>query len=758
MENRENFSALTTLSPGSNGVRSFSSPGGINGKRTPVTKKLIIKNLKLKPTLPENFQEKSVERLRKAVVAIQQATPIDATLEELYQSVENLCSHGMAEKVYQALKALVESYVQDCVQQFLGESLDKLIFMKKMNDCWSGHCRQMIMIRSIFLFLDRTYVLQHPSVMSIWELGLDTFRRCILTNQLVQTRTVDGILMLIEQERHGDMVDRSLLKSLLRMLSDLQIYKDAFEKKFLLATEKLYAAEGQRLINERDIPEYLSHVERRIKEENERLVHYLDPSSKWQLIHMMEKQLLSEHLSTILTKGLDDLLETNRKPELLLMYTLLGRVSGGHDELKGKLCDFVKKRGRLIVVNPEKDKTMVQELLDFKQKLDTIMQECFKSNETFIVSMKESCESFINTRQNKPAELIAKFVDSKLRAGNKEASEEELEKLLDKIMVIFRFIHGKDVFEAFYKKDLAKRLLIGKSASVDSEKSMLSKLRAECGAGFTSKLEGMFKDIDVSQDINTTYKKYIQQLKDTEEYKIDFTINVLSMGYWPTYPSNSVHIPGEMSKHQEIFKKFYLAKHSGRKLLWPTNLGYCIVKARFECCEKELKLSFFQTLCLLHFNSSDEMSFEEIAEATNIEDKELRRTLQSLACGKARVLQKMPRGKDVMDGDTFIFNSQFSHPLFQIKINQVQLKETNEENKATEERVFQDRQYQIDAAIVRIMKMRKTLSHNLLLTELYDHLKFPVKPQDLKKRIESLIDRDYMERECTNLQLYKYIA
>jgi hypothetical protein len=46
-----------------------------------------------------------------------------------------------------------------------------------------------------------------------------------------------------------------------------------------------------------------------------------------------------------------------------------------------------------------------------------------------------------------------------------------------------RFIHGKDVFEAFYKKDLAKRLLVGKSASVDSEKSMLSKLKAECGAG-----------------------------------------------------------------------------------------------------------------------------------------------------------------------------------------------------------------------------------------------------------------------------------
>lgn len=103
--------------------------------------------------------------------------------------------------------------------------------------------------------------------------------------------------------------------------------------------------------------------------------------------------------------------------------------------------------------------------------------------------------------------ISAKFVDCKLRAGNKEATEEELERLLDKIMVLFRFIHGKDVFEAFYKKDLAKRLLVGKSASVDAEKSMLSKLKQECGGGFTSKLEGMFKDMELSKDINIAFKQ-----------------------------------------------------------------------------------------------------------------------------------------------------------------------------------------------------------------------------------------------------------
>lgn len=115
--------------------------------------------------------------------------------------------------------------------------------------------------------------------------------------------------------------------------------------------------------------------------------------------------------------------------------------------------------------------------------------------------------------------ISAKFVDCKLRAGNKEATEEELERLLDKIMVLFRFIHGKDVFEAFYKKDLAKRLLVGKSASVDAEKSMLSKLKQECGGGFTSKLEGMFKDMELSKDINIAFKQ-VKQFNNTQFFSI----------------------------------------------------------------------------------------------------------------------------------------------------------------------------------------------------------------------------------------------
>ena len=85
---------------------------------------------------------------------------------------------------------------------------------------------------------------------------------------------------------------------------------------------------------------------------------------------------------------LDCLLEENRKEDLQLMYNLLGRVKNGQQELCNKMAEYVKKRGKVIVINPEKDKTMVQELLDFKEKLDTILRCCFSNNDKFITSLK----------------------------------------------------------------------------------------------------------------------------------------------------------------------------------------------------------------------------------------------------------------------------------------------------------------------------------------------------------------------------------
>lgn len=73
-----------------------------------------------------------------------------------------------------------------------------------------------------------------------------------------------------------------------------------------------------------------------------------------------------------------------------------------------------------------------------------------------------------------------------------------------------------------------------------------------------------------------------------------------------------------MSRYLEAFKKFYLGKHSGRKLQWQPSLGHCVLKAVFKHGDKELQVSLFQSLVLLLFNDAEELKFVEIKEATGV--------------------------------------------------------------------------------------------------------------------------------------------
>ncbi|KAF2900446.1 hypothetical protein ILUMI_05741 [Ignelater luminosus] len=724
------------------------------------TKKLVIKNLKSVPTIPDNYLNTEWSKLEKSVQAIHNSQPLENSLEELYRSVENLCKLNYGGDLYDHLCMLTNNHVKNSLLPSISREID---FLGTMNYTWVTFCRQTVLIKNIFLYLDRSFVIHGQCgqcLMSISAMNHNLFKENIVLNPFIRPKLLDGLLYLIQQERQGVSIDRNLVKSLVSMLITLQVYEIIFEIEFLQSTELLYKIEGEALIREYDIIKYLRHVEQRCSEEKERVKNYLNPYTEQPLVNVLVNQLLSPHLQEIFQNGVNHLIENNNFEEISLFYKLLALLPNGRMELCTAFGDYLKKRGRLIVINPENDKNMIQELIDFKDKIDNVVLSCFENNDKYVDIVRDSFKCFINQRHNKPAELLAKFVDSKLRC--KDIGEEEIEILLDKVMVLFRFVQGKDVFEAFYKRDLAKRLLVGKSTSQDAENSMISKLKLECGGGFTSKLEGMFKDITVSQGINNAFRQHLNHIHTvgdgSKNLNIDMCVNVLTSSYWPNYPSYEVNLPPEMVVYQNIFLKFYMGNHSGRKLHWQPNLGHCIIKADFSTGRKELQVSLFQTIVLLLFNNGNEMTYKEILEALNLEQNELKRTLQSLACGKTRVLLKTPKGKDIEENDTFVFNNDFTDKLFRVKINQIQMKETVEEQRATEESVIQDRQFQIDAAIVRIMKQKKTLSHNLLMSELYDILDIPVKPADLKKRIEQLIDRDYIERDQNNSTVYKYIA
>ena len=602
-----------------------------------------------------------------------------------------------------------------------------------------------------------------------------------------------GVSRLIERERDGGSRDgRGLTRRATRAFVALRFYRETFEPMFLESTAVRYAREGDELRATLDPFAYARHCETRLREEAAMCDDALDAATTRRAVAVVARCLVEKHLQGLLDDAFTKAFAENKTDELARFYTLARRCGGGGggggdvSERPGKSLDDVgrvaadgcakfvdavrrafgsslRELGMDIVKDETREKDMVPRLLALKTAADEAVRRAFDGGEAFAATAREAFEHFVNARANKPPELIAKFVDGVLRAQGGGGAETE--RALDGALGLFRHVQGKDAFEAFYKKDLAKRLLLGKSASVDAEKSMISRLKAECGAQFTAKLEGMFKDVDLSRDLMKAHNesKKVQETKtetETETNDVESYVNVLTAGSWPTYPRAEINLPRELERARDAFAAFYLGKHSGRKLVWLNGLGHCVLRARFDKGEKELCTSTFQAAVLLLFNSArdESMTAREILDASGVEDGECRRTLQSLACGKHRVLTKTPKGRDVADTDVFTVNAAFTERLFRVKINSIQLRETEADAAETNEKVFQDRQYQIDACLVRVMKTRKSLTHQSLVSETFAQIAFPAKPADVKKRIESLIEREYLERDRNDPQTYNYLA
>jgi cullin 4 len=735
-------------------------------------RKLVLVPFKTKPKLPENFEAMTWTKLESAIHAVNTKVSCSISKEELYRAVEDLCMHKMAAETYEKLSAECDRHISSRVEALENPSLHYVSFLEAVDTMWQDHCEHMITIRNIFLYLDRSYALQTPKVLSIWDLGLRILRDNFESRKELLDKLIVGLLSMIEHERQDQMVDQDMMRRLLRMLYSIGLYTDRFQFPFIRSTEHFFINEGRNLIEKTDAAFFMAHIEKRLIQANDMVVRYLDVSSRVPLLEAIERELLAPHINTLLERGLENLLQTHKLIDLKRMYYLFDRVKCLSNLCKG-WCDYLKKVGTALVSDENRDKTMVEEVLEFYDKADEVLRAAFLNEESFKNAKKESFENFINTRSNKSAELLARFVDRKMR-GEKGQSDGDIEIVLDRIMCIFSYLSSKDVFEAFYKRMLSKRLLLERSASDDLERVMLSKLKAECGPNYTSKLEGMLQDIELSREILSQFRKYCNDNSNSSSSALTLPsgnhitceFKVLTQGFWPGTIEVNLAVPPQLTQWQSLFSVFYTSKYQGRRLNWAHELDRCVVTARLPKGKKELELSFYQTLVVLCFNVNMEntddvvIDLNELRQKTGIEDGELRRTLQSLACGKldTRILTKSPKGREVEDTDTFSINLGFTNKLFRIKVNAIQVRETVEETQRTHEEVFRDRQYQVDAVIVRTMKARKVLAHNALMPEVMSQLRFPARIQDIKKRIENLIERDYLERDINDQSIYRYLA
>lgn len=583
---------------------------------------------------------------------------------------------------------------------------------------------------------------------------------------------VSTVLFMIQLERAGHVIERPLIRHCIYMLEGLyesvmeeeesKLYLTIFEPAFLDTSRGFYRAEGQRLLQTADAATFCRVVSSRLMEEGERCHSTLSPLTESNIKDLLDEELIGKNIADVVRlegSGVKYMLDHDKVDDLKSVYQLNTRVDNHKAVLAREVQQRIYELGQEInaastAVPPaeppaskstekqvegakkaaEKEKPVnqqtntaikwVDDILALKRKFDDIWEKAFTSDRKLQTSITVSFTSFINANP-RSSEYLSLFFDENLKKGIKGKTEGEVDTLLDNGIMLLRYVKDKDLFETYYKKHLSRRLLMKRAASMDAERQIISKMKMEVGNQFTQRIESMFRDMAISDDLTANYKDHIARVGDPDQKRFELEINVLTSTMWPmeimSNPKDTVQLPcifpKEVDSVKQSFEQFYLSKHNGRKLSWQPSMGTADLRATFQrpngkVARHELNVSTYAMIVLLLFNdvpTGESLSYEEIQGRTRIPDHDLIRNLQSLAVApKTRVLKKEPMSKDVKPTDRFFFNEDFQSMFTKVRIGVVSgganKVENTDQRKDTEKRMNEERGGSIEAAVVRIMK------------------------------------------------------
>ncbi|PTU20648.1 hypothetical protein P175DRAFT_0501271 [Aspergillus ochraceoroseus IBT 24754] len=759
--------------------------------------------------------------------------------DDLYERTKQLEKEWLCDEVQKRVVAgissslLLAKEVIDMQDQATERRVAGEKFLEVLKEAWEDHQLCMQMITDVLMYMDRV-IEADPRKVSIYRAAMALFRDNVLRSPIehnMKTTVSDvlksTVLFMIQLERSGHMIDRPLIRHCIYMLEGLyeteaeeessKLYLTSFEPDYLETSTIFYQAEGKRLLEMADAATFCIAAWDRISEEKERCLYTLSLHTEPKIKEVLDNELIRKNLAEVINlegTGVRVMLDNDRIEPLGKIYALSARV----DSKKAFLTAAVQKRvvemGREVNAasiapaqpsgsapakstepnageKKEKEKPVnqqtasaikwVDDILCLKKKFDDIWEKAFQSDQVLQSAITTSFSEFINSTP-RSSEFLSLFFDENLKKGIKGKTESEVDALLDNGITLLRYVKDKDLFEAYYKKHLSRRLLMKRSVSMDAERQMISKMKMEVGNQFTQRLEAMFKDMTISEDLTGSYKQHVQRSGDPDQKRVELDINVLTSTMWPMEIMSNTRdgqvelpciFPKEVESVKQSFEQFYLSKHNGRKLSWQPSMGTADIRATFQRSNgktqrHELNVSTYAMIILLLFNdvpAGGSLTFEEIQTRTRIPDYDLIRNLQSLAVApKTRVLKKDPMSKDVKPTDKFVFNNDFQSPFMKVRIGVVSgganKVENQDQRKETEKRMADERGASIEAAIVRIMKQRKKLIHSNLMSEVLSQLsaRFVPDVNMVKRRIESLIDREYLERIGEEPPMYGYVA
>ncbi|WWD19893.1 hypothetical protein CI109_104362 [Kwoniella shandongensis] len=727
-----------------------------------------------------------------------------------YHHLSSICHtlvlqpHTLGPTIYTRVKEELEKSTAGLAREWRGGIMAREKgWLSTLVQGWKAFEGRVSLLSAVFVYLDRVYSNSSNGITSIRELSIATFKKFIWENEILAEKTRDEVLAWVTAEREAGSPSTdvrptiSSVSALAKLLSTFSTLSEPFVD----LTTSYYQSSSMSYVDSVEqggmsATKYVEWVLEKVDEEKERGEACLSIEVAERVVQVVRREAGEEKGTKIIQRALDEAMDNADSPALARLYQLSVDVNVFPLFFRA-LQDHLEARLKTIISDPANDPHMIDGTLKLKRFADKAVADLFpaviadvgevdkeesekarEEKEALEKKRTERTREFeleeairtgfklgMGSRQNAPAEWIAKHLDVAMRKGQGSGTEAEFNTHLDEIIALIGFTKDKDVFKAFYSSQLAKRLLLSKSASDDMERNMIVKLQKEMGEEFTTG-DVMMKDLQLSETLVKAYQS--AQAKNPEQFKEsgNFTANVLTESAWPAYPllkdGWNFQLTPDLQSSVDAFTSWYSTQHKNRQLSWRFQLATVTLTGRFPSGKYEIGVSLFQAVVMLQFNEVDTLTFKELKDRTGIEAQELIRTVQSLALGRkgTRVLLKKPPGKEINPTDVFAWNKGFTSDRIKFKINQIQQDMSAEESRKTNEQVAVDRVSVLEATIVRIMKARKKLTLQLLIDAVVSDVvkRFPPDVKEIKKRVESLIEREFLMRDEEERGVLHYLA
>ncbi|XP_078089152.1 cullin-2 isoform X5 [Mustelus asterias] len=715
-----------------------------------------------------------------------------STWNDRFSDIYALCvayPEPLGERLYTETKIFLENHVQHLYKKVL-DSEEKILTM--YHKYWEEYSKGADYMDCLYRYLNTQFIKKNKlteadlqygyggvdiiePLMEIGELALDMWKKLMI--EPLQTILIRMLLREIKNDRCGENPNQKVIHGVINSFVHveqykkkfpLKFYQDLFEGSFLTETGEYYKQEASNLLQESNCSQYMEKVLARLKDEEVRCRKYLHPSSYAKVIHECQQRMVADHLQFLHGECQNIIKQERREADMANIYTLLRAVSNGLPHMIQELQNHIHDEGLRSISNLSQENMptqFVESVLEVHSKFLQLISSVLNGDQHFMSALDKALTSVVNYREPKSSckapELLAKYCDNLLKKSAKGMTENEVEDKLTSFITVFKYIDDKDVFQKFYARMLAKRLIHGLSMSMDSEEAMINKLKQACGYEFTSKLHRMYTDMNVSADLNNKFTATFLKQQDTViDLGISFQIYVLQAGAWPLTqaPSSTFAIPQELEKSVQMFELFYNQHFSGRKLTWLHYLCTGEVKMNYLSKPYVAMVTTYQMAVLLAFNNSEIVTYKELQDSTQMNEKELTKTIKSLL--DVKMINHDSNKEDVDLDSVFSLNMGFSSKRTKFKITTSMQKDTPQEMEQTRSAVDEDRKMYLQAAIVRIMKARKVLRHNALIQEVISQSRARFNPSIsmIKKCIEVLIDKQYIERSQTSADEYSYVA